>query len=234
MGDTPQHVERSHDDADPCTGTANPPCVDGCVWSLEMSCSVLSGAIVAVTAMASLSLMESYTAPGEYPPSGAPIHHLGLCPWGLQWRGSLVVIHCDNMGAVAVMNTGSSKVSHIMYLLRCLFFIRARLTLSVRAVHVREVQNGWADAISAACCLISSPRCQGPSADVSPSHPACWTFLWDNNWTGPPPLPGHNCSNVVFCQSSDFKACGLPHGEQAVPAVLCNLPDCLALPSHRG
>ena len=96
---------------------------------------------MAVTAMASLSLMESYTAPGEYPPSGAPIHHLGLCPWGLQWRGSLVVIHCDNMGAVAVMNTGSSKVPHIMYLLRCLFFIRAHFTLSVRAVHVPGVEN---------------------------------------------------------------------------------------------
>ena len=133
---------------DPCTGTANPPCVDGCVWSLEMWCSVLSGAIVAVTALASLSLMGSYTAPGQYPPSGAPIHHLGLCPWGPQWRGSSVVINCDNMGAVAVINTGSTKVPHIMYLLRCLFFIRARFTLSVRAVHVLGVENSWVDAIS--------------------------------------------------------------------------------------
>ena len=53
-----------------------------------------------------------------------------------------MIIHCDNMGAVAVVNSGSSKVPQIMHLLRCLFFIRAHFNLSVRAVH------GWADAIS--------------------------------------------------------------------------------------
>ena len=73
---------------------------------------------------------------------------LACALWGPQWQGSSMVIHCDNMGAVAVVNTGSGKVPQIMHLLRCLFFIRAHFTLSVRAVHVPGVENGWADAIS--------------------------------------------------------------------------------------
>ena len=68
--------------------------------------------------------------------------------WGPDWQGSLVVLHCDNMGSVAVVNSGYSKVPQIMHLLRCLFFIRAHFSLSVRVVHVPGVENGWGDAIS--------------------------------------------------------------------------------------
>ena len=68
--------------------------------------------------------------------------------WGPRWQGSLVVVHCNNMGAVSMVNAGYSKVPQIMHLLRCLFFIRAFFHLSVWAVHVPGAQNGWADAIS--------------------------------------------------------------------------------------
>lgn len=68
--------------------------------------------------------------------------------WGSDWQGSSVVLHCDNMGSVAVVNSGYSKVPQIMHLLRCLFFIRAHFSLSVRVVHVPGVENGWGDAIS--------------------------------------------------------------------------------------
>ena len=73
---------------------------------------------------------------------------LACAIWGPRWQGSLVVVHCDNMGAVSVVNTGYSKVPQIMHLLRCLFFICAFFYLSVREVHVPGAQNGWADAIS--------------------------------------------------------------------------------------
>ena len=68
--------------------------------------------------------------------------------WGPDWQGSSVVLHCDNMGSVVVVNSGYSKVPQIMHLLRCLFFIRAHFSLSVRVVHVLGVENGWGDAIS--------------------------------------------------------------------------------------
>ena len=73
---------------------------------------------------------------------------LACALWGQAWQGSSVVIHCDNMGTVAVVNSGYSKVPQVMHLLRCLFFIRAHFSLSVRAVHVPGVENGWADVIS--------------------------------------------------------------------------------------
>ena len=64
------------------------------------------------------------------------------------WWGSLVVVHSDNLGAVAVVNLGYSKVLKDMHSLRRLFFIRAHFNFSVRAVHVSGTQNCWADATS--------------------------------------------------------------------------------------
>lgn len=69
--------------------------------------------------------------------------------WGERWRRSAhVVMHCDNMGAVALVNSGYSRVPEMMHLLRCLFFIRAHFQFSVHAVHVPGVENTLADAIS--------------------------------------------------------------------------------------
>ena len=42
--------------------------------------------------------------------------------WGRHWRGSAVTFHCDNVAAVAVVNSGYSRVPQILHLLRCLFF----------------------------------------------------------------------------------------------------------------
>ena len=67
---------------------------------------------------------------------------------GNRWRGSMVTVHCDNTGAVAVANAGYNRSPQIMHLLRCLFFIRAYCEISLWAVHVPGVQNAWADAIS--------------------------------------------------------------------------------------
>ena len=68
--------------------------------------------------------------------------------WGQELTRSSVVVHCDNIGAVAVVNSGYSRVPQIMHLLRCLFFIRARFQIDLWAVHVPGVENTLADAIS--------------------------------------------------------------------------------------
>ena len=68
--------------------------------------------------------------------------------WGAALRGQRVTVHCDNAGAVAVVNSGYSRVHGITHLLRCLFFIRAHYEFLVQAVHVEGVNNVWADAIS--------------------------------------------------------------------------------------
>ena len=73
---------------------------------------------------------------------------LACAVWGPMWANSSVLIHCDNLGAVSVINSGYSKVPQIMHLLRCLFFIRAVFHISVRAAHVPGRENTLADAIS--------------------------------------------------------------------------------------
>ena len=68
--------------------------------------------------------------------------------WGPAWQNSQVLVQCDNQGAVAVVNSGYSKVQAIMHLLRCLFFIRARFNIYLRAMYIPGEGNVLADAIS--------------------------------------------------------------------------------------
>lgn len=68
--------------------------------------------------------------------------------WGPTWCKANVTVHCDNMGVVALVNSGYSRVPQIMHLPRCLFFIRARFQFNMYAVHVPGVENSLADAIS--------------------------------------------------------------------------------------
>ena len=68
--------------------------------------------------------------------------------WGPGWRKARITVHCDNLGVVALVNSGYSRVPQIMHILRCLFFIRAHFQFSLHAVHVPGVENSLADAIS--------------------------------------------------------------------------------------
>jgi len=49
--------------------------------------------------------------------------------WGAALRGQRVTVHCDNVGAVAVVNSGYSRVHGIMHLLCCLFFCQGSLRI---------------------------------------------------------------------------------------------------------
>ena len=77
--------------------------------------------------------------------------------WGADWQNATVTIHCDNMGTVAIVNSGYSCVPEIIHLLTCLFFIRARFHITLWVVHVPGVHNTWADDISRdkACSFLS-------------------------------------------------------------------------------
>ena len=73
---------------------------------------------------------------------------LACTVWAKHWQGLSVMVHCDNMGTVAVVNSGYSREQPIMHLLRCLFFIRATYQFSLYATHISGDQNSWADALS--------------------------------------------------------------------------------------
>ena len=49
---------------------------------------------------------------------------LACVVWGNEWRERRMIAHCDNEAAVAVLNSGYSRESHIMHLLRCYFLSR--------------------------------------------------------------------------------------------------------------
>ena len=40
--------------------------------------------------------------------------------WGPGWRKARITVHCDNVGVLALVNTGYSRVPQIMHILRCL------------------------------------------------------------------------------------------------------------------
>ena len=73
---------------------------------------------------------------------------LATAVWGRRWEELNVIIHCDNMGTVAVVNSGYSKAAPVMHLLRRLFFARAHFQFTLQAVHTPGIQNTLADAVS--------------------------------------------------------------------------------------
>jgi len=68
--------------------------------------------------------------------------------WGPRWKGRAATAKCDNMSVVAAVGSGTCKEKWSMHLLRCLACVEAALSVSVKVVHVRGVDNGVADDLS--------------------------------------------------------------------------------------
>ena len=112
---------------------------------------------------------------------------LACAVWGPQWRLSSVVVHCDNESTVAVINTGYSRVVKIMHLLRCLFFIKARFNMWVKALHVPGRDNIVADAISRnnLTILLSQIPSAQSTRDVIPDVLLQLLMTERPDWTSP-------------------------------------------------
>ena len=107
--------------------------------------------------------------------------------WGSGWRKQSVLAHCDNQSVVDIVNSGYSKDSQLMHLLRSLFFITAHLQITLRAVHIPGVANVGADAISRDNLIAF--HLQVPTARPSPTPlPAAaldLLVLKQPDWTSP-------------------------------------------------
>ena len=68
--------------------------------------------------------------------------------WGHLWRGKVVLCHCDNLAVVSAVCGGYCKDPSMAQMLRCLFFVEAKLELTLSAAHVPGVENGPADRLS--------------------------------------------------------------------------------------
>ncbi len=68
--------------------------------------------------------------------------------WGARWKGRAIRARCDNMSVMAAIQAGACKERWSMHLLRCMAFVEATLSVTVRAEHIRGVENGVADDLS--------------------------------------------------------------------------------------
>jgi len=68
--------------------------------------------------------------------------------WGRKWKGGTVLVRCDNMAAVSIINQGTSHDQQAMHLARCLAFITAEHQFFIFATHIPGIENVAADALS--------------------------------------------------------------------------------------
>ena len=68
--------------------------------------------------------------------------------FGSSWSGKRILMHCDNMCVVEVVNSGTSKSADIMHLLRKLFFICAKFHFEISTCYINTKVNDIADALS--------------------------------------------------------------------------------------
>ena len=95
--------------------------------------------------------------------------------WGAHWSGKRILFHCDNQAVVQVWDSGLSRSSDLMYLVRALFFVAAHKNFNVLVRHIRGVNNSIADSLS----RLQLPRFRtlAPLAEPTPTPtPAKLTF----------------------------------------------------------
>ena len=73
---------------------------------------------------------------------------LAAALWGKEWGGLTVLCNCDSKAVVASIRTGKAKETYMAHLLRCLFFIEAKLCCTITSSHVPGKLNELADALS--------------------------------------------------------------------------------------
>ena len=94
---------------------------------------------------------------GKFPPSweGLDIQTLELFPilglvaaFKLRLAGLNLIMHCDNLALVHILNAQTSKSSTVMTLLRPLVLLLLENKILFRAVHIPGVENSLADMLS--------------------------------------------------------------------------------------
>ena len=68
--------------------------------------------------------------------------------WGKAWTRLQIPFICDNLGVVQALSSRCVRDPHIMHLLRCLLFIKAKFGFEHTASHIAGKNNGAADTLS--------------------------------------------------------------------------------------
>ncbi len=73
---------------------------------------------------------------------------LGLGTWGHKWTGSHIILRCDNMAVVSIINNKKCSDKLLAHLLRCCHYLCAQFDITVTAQHIQGKLNTAADALS--------------------------------------------------------------------------------------
>ena len=73
---------------------------------------------------------------------------LGLGTWGHKWTGSHIILRCDNMVVVSIINNKKCSDKLLAHLLRCCHYLCAQFDITVTAQHIQGKLNTAADALS--------------------------------------------------------------------------------------
>ena len=73
---------------------------------------------------------------------------IAVAVWGPQWRGCLIVCHCDNAAVVTQINRLHARDPRASHMLRCLAFFQAVFECRLRATHIAGAANTGADRLS--------------------------------------------------------------------------------------
>ena len=87
--------------------------------------------------------------------------------WGKHWSGKRLLFHCDNQAIVHVWESGLSRSSSLMCLVRALFFVAARCNFHVLIAHIPGIENSIADSPSR--MQLQRFRSLAPMADLLPT-----------------------------------------------------------------
>ena len=90
--------------------------------------------------------------------------------WGQHLAGKKVLFHCDNMAVVSILQSGVSRNTDIMKLVRSLFFVCACFDFECQAVWIAGCKNDIADALSRG--QMDRFHILAPTAEVSRTTPA--------------------------------------------------------------
>ena len=129
---------------------------------------------------------EASTHLGIAPKELVPII-IGAVVWGHTWTGGRVLARCDNAAVVAVINKRSCHDTHLMQMLRCLFFLEALHQFHITAMHLPGVENVLADRLSRNCLTAFKGHSDLFDADPTPIPPSIlqWLLHPQMDWTSP-------------------------------------------------
>lgn len=73
---------------------------------------------------------------------------LASAVFGRGWSGKIIQFHVDNKAVVDIINSTSTKNTHLMHLTRVLVFMAAHFNFWFKAKHIEGQKNSLADALS--------------------------------------------------------------------------------------